>query len=101
MRPRSANAKPDIRIEYPSVGTTYFRDVFGVYEYSTYPRSSVLAGQERRMFLDSFETLAEAQAAYPTAYVAPGTCFSPSANTFDHLSDSEGGCRWPRFGEQW
>jgi len=60
-------AKPDIRIEYPSSGSTYSDPVYGVYEYSTYPRSSVLAGQEQRIFRDSFETLEEAQAAYPKA----------------------------------
>jgi hypothetical protein len=59
--------KPDIRIEYPCAGATYSTSEYGVYEYSTYPRSSVLAGQERRVFLDSFETLEQAQAAYPDA----------------------------------
>jgi hypothetical protein len=58
---------PDIQIEFPSVGKTYARNVYGVYEYGEYPRSSVLAGQVRRQFLDSFETLDEARAAYPNA----------------------------------
>lgn len=57
----------DIRIEYPSAGSTYSRDVFGVYAYDTFPASSVLAGQQRRSFLDSFDTLDEAQAEYPDA----------------------------------
>lgn len=54
-------------IEYPMSGATYNQDKFGVYEYGTYGRSSVLRGQQRRMFLDSFETLAEALKAYPDA----------------------------------
>jgi hypothetical protein len=54
-------------IEYPSAGATYCREEYGVYEYSTYPSSSVLAGQQKRVFLDSFATLSEAQAAYPEA----------------------------------
>jgi len=59
--------KSDIRIEFPSRGATYNRPVWGVYEYSTYPRSSVLAGQQRRVFLDSFDTQEQAEAAYPQA----------------------------------
>ena len=49
-------------------------DRFGVYEYSTYPRGSVLAGQQCRKWLDDFNTLEEATAAYPHAtpdYEAP------------------------------
>jgi hypothetical protein len=60
----------DIRIESPSEGATYSRDEYGVYQYSTYPRSSVLAGQERRVFLASFKTFAAARSAYPEAEVA-------------------------------
>lgn len=57
----------DLRIEFPSQGATYCRQRYGVYQYDTYPRTSVLAGQERRTFLDDFATLAEAQSTYPTA----------------------------------
>lgn len=60
-------------IEYPSAGATYSRDEYGVYEYDTYPETSVLAGQERRRFLDSFPTLAEARAAYPDAEYTDGS----------------------------
>jgi hypothetical protein len=57
----------DFQIEFPSAGQTYCRNVYGVYEYGVYPRSSVLAGRTRRTFLDSFESLAAARAAYPGA----------------------------------
>jgi hypothetical protein len=57
----------DIQIEFPCVGQTYARNEYGVYEYGVYPRSSVLAGQTRRVFLDSFESLTAARAAYPGA----------------------------------
>ena len=56
---------------------------FSVYEYGVYPRSSVLAGQTRKTFLDMFTTLEEAQAAYPRADVGCNAAF----NTFDHLRD--------------
>jgi hypothetical protein len=57
----------DIQIEFPSVGQTYARNEYAVYEYGVYPRSSVLAGRTRRTFLDSFESLAAARSAYPGA----------------------------------
>ena len=46
----------DIRIEFPSRGATYCHQEYGVYKYGVYPRSSVLAGQQSRHFLDRFET---------------------------------------------
>lgn len=55
------------RIEYPCVGLTYNYDKYGVYEYDEHPESSVLAGQVRRVFLDSFDTEDEAAIAYPDA----------------------------------
>jgi hypothetical protein len=57
----------DIVIEYPTSGATYSHDEYGVYGYDEYPAGSVLEGQPRRRFLDSFDTLAEARAAYPGA----------------------------------
>ena len=77
----------DIRIEYPSAGMTYNRDAYGVYEYGEYPRSSVLAGQERRVYLDSFETLEEARAKYPTAEVCDFSGYRPPS--LDHLPNDE------------
>lgn len=42
---------------------------FAVYCYGVYPRGSVLAGQERRTFLDVFETISDAKASFPGASV--------------------------------
>jgi hypothetical protein len=56
-----------IAIEFPSAGATYSRPEYGVYQYDAYPRSSVLAGQERRTFLASFETREAARLAHPGA----------------------------------
>lgn len=44
-----------------------FTTGFCVYGWDTYPRSSVLAGQQRKVFLDHFERLDQVQAAYPDA----------------------------------
>ena len=55
------------RIEYPAAGSTYNMDKFGVYEYSTYERSSVLAGRSRRVFLGAYDTLTEAKQEHPDA----------------------------------
>ena len=38
-----------------------------VYGIGTYEESSVLAGQTKRVFLDDFDTVEEAKAAYPNA----------------------------------
>lgn len=75
----------DVRIEYPSHGATYTRNEYGVYGYGRYPRHSVLAGQTRRTFLDSFKTLEEAQAAYPQAKVVRGSGYAPP--NLSHLPD--------------
>ena len=74
----------NIRIEYPSAGATYNRPEYGVYEYGVYGRSSVLAGQTRRIFLDSFPTLEEARAAFPDAQIT-GSCYQPPY--VNHLPD--------------
>jgi hypothetical protein len=64
----------DLYIE-PSAGATYSHDgEFAVYAYGTYPDSSVLAGQERRSYVDGgFTSEAEAKAAYPDAIIAGGS----------------------------
>lgn len=85
-----------ITIEYPSAGATYSRDEYGVYKYDEYPESSVLAGQERRTFLDSFSTLAEAKAAYPDA--------TESANGYREIVIPETPPEWfdpANAGETW
>jgi hypothetical protein len=53
-------------------GDTYSNSLFTVYEHGVYPRSSVLAGRASRKWLDDFDTLAEAVAAYPKADVCVG-----------------------------
>ncbi len=69
-------------------GATYRNEKFVVYEHSVYPRHSVLAGQDRRVWIEEYETLADAQRAYPTAVWIPGTTFRHP--DLSHLSDSEG-----------
>jgi hypothetical protein len=81
-------AAPDIRIEYPARGGTYRRDVYGVYEYSEYPPSSVLAGQTRRVIIGQYETLEEAQRHHPRAIIAEGSGYVPPS--LDHLPDDAG-----------
>lgn len=74
-------------IEQGSRGATYQNDMdtWTVYEIGTYPRSSVLAGQQSRTWLDEFKSLEEAKAAYPDAELINGTTYrEPSLN---HLPD--------------
>lgn len=72
----------------PSRGATYNRPgEFAVYEYDTYPRSSVLAGQERRTFIDSFDSLEAAQSAYPNARVSEYSLYR--GPDLSHLPDDD------------
>jgi hypothetical protein len=52
---------------------------------SVYPESSVLAGQTMIKFVDSFDNIELAQAAYPKATLSH-SMLAPQ-NTFDHLPD--------------
>lgn len=81
--------KPYQTIEQGSRGATYQsgEDTFTVYEHGAYERSSVMAGQSRRTWLDEFSSLAEARAAYPDAS-ASGCTYQPAS--LSHLPDPEG-----------
>ena len=82
-------------------GATYANDRYTVYEHGTYPRSSVLAGQHQRVWLDDFDTLEEAKAAYPdaedctggTTYQAPSLSHLPDPDGPDPLGDNEQAAR--------
>jgi len=78
--------KQDLTIELGR-GATYVSHEFMVYEHSTYERTSVLAGQPKRVYLNSFETVEEAQKAYPTAQVINGSTYAPP--NLSHLRDDE------------
>lgn len=78
----------EVTIEFPMRGSTYSESKYGVYGYGTYERSSVLAGQQKRVFLDSFDTLAEAKAAYPKAHADAGCGYK--APYLGHLPDADG-----------
>jgi hypothetical protein len=55
---------------------------------SRYPRHSVLAGQVQIKFVDSFDTLEDAVAAYPNATLSHDLLMP--TNSFDHLPDDAG-----------
>lgn len=62
------------------------RDVYVVKEIGTYPRGSVLAGQSKITFLESFDFLNDAKFHHPDAEVTH-ELLQPT-NTFDHLPDT-------------
>ena len=64
-------------------GATYANDRWTVYEHGVYDRNSVLSGQSRRSWLDDFDTLEEAQKAYPEAVVCAFSTYS--AACLNHL----------------
>lgn len=57
-----------------------------VHGWGTYPKHSVLAGQDMKCFIDSFETPALAKAAYPMAIASHS--LMQNQNSFDHLPDT-------------
>jgi len=75
-------------VEQGSRGATYQNGegIFTVYKISTYGRSSVLAGQQRREWIDDFTSLESALAEYPQA-VQSGCTFQPAS--LGHLEDAD------------
>jgi len=67
---------------------TIEKDKYGgwsVYEFDTYPRSSVLSGQTRKRFINSYDNISEAEKHYPKADI----CARDAHNSFDHLPDDD------------
>ena len=58
---------------------------YNVYGWGIYGDDSVLAGQQRKAFVDAFWTVEDALKEYPDASVG----FVDAHNTFDHLPDYE------------
>jgi hypothetical protein len=81
---KRTTAKQKLTIELGR-GATYSNNSFTVYAHDRYPRHSVLAGQNRRTFIDRFDTLAEAQKEFPAAVHVAGTTYAPPS--LFHLSD--------------
>lgn len=80
-------------IERGGRGMTYrHADGFTVYQLGTYPRGSVLAGQQSRRFVNRFDTLEAARAAHPTAQLLAGTSYQTP--DLSHLPDDEDGGDW-------
>jgi len=57
-----------------------------LYAFGTYPRSSVLAGQEMKMFVAGYASMDEAEAANPG--VDKSNRMLQAGNTYDHLGDN-------------
>lgn len=58
---------------------------FTVYKIGTYEASSVLAGQQMRIFVDSFDSVEEASSAFPDAELIKGSTYREPS--LDHLPD--------------
>jgi len=56
-----------MKFDYYTISHSRYGDGADVFGWTTYERSSVLAGQPRKVFLDAFETLEAAKAKFPTA----------------------------------
>ena len=60
---------------------------YNIYGWGVYERGSILAGQQRKSFMNSYHTVDDALKDYPDANVSEGIV--PTHNTFDHLPDYE------------
>jgi len=63
----------------------HMEDSWVVYEFGVYPKGSLLAGQTMKTYKNSFDTIEEAQKAYPQAK----EMYRDANNTFDHLPSEE------------
>ena len=61
-------------------------DAVVVYGWGVYPRSSVLAGQQSKKYMDQYASVELALKDYPNAEVLDH--IAEAGNTFDHLSDT-------------
>ena len=66
-------------------GATYASERWTVYEHGVYDRDSVLSGQSRRSWLNDFDSLEEAQKAYPEAVVCAFSTYTPPC--LNHLPE--------------
>jgi len=71
-------------------GMTYSNSSFTVYKHGTYPRGSVLAGESKRTFINSFPTLEEARKVYPQAEVLVDGGTTYQMPYLSHLPDDDG-----------
>ena len=62
-------------------------DAVVVYAWGVYPRSSVLAGQQSKKYIDEYASAELALKDYPKAEVMEYTV--DAGNTFNHLPDTE------------
>lgn len=74
---------------------------FVVYGFGVYPESSVLAGQTMKRFVDSFETLEDAQKAYPQARVGHRSAHNSVAHLPGPDDPVEGGAYPDDIGAEW
>lgn len=86
----TSQQNPDQTIEMGR-GATYRNTLYTVYEHSVYDDSSASypRGYPRRQWLDDFETLADAKAAYPHAVVIEGSTYNPYAGGGEFADDDE------------
>ena len=74
---------------------TAYGESYDVYEHGTYEPHSVLAGQAKRMQIDSCSTLEEAQAAYPGAeYTEDSTFVVSVVPSYLHVDAAFAGETW-------
>jgi hypothetical protein len=59
-----------MKFDYYTISHSRYGDGADVFGWTTYERSSVLAGQPQKVFIDAFPTIEDAQAEYPNANIS-------------------------------
>ena len=77
-----AKGKSDVKFKWYTVRQSPYGG-WDVHGFGTYPRTSCLAGQDMKVFLDTFDTREEAEAAYPG--VQGGSTFTDPVVSLSHL----------------
>lgn len=79
----STEAKDTSKYDYLTYNVKGGQFPICVYGWSTYPESSVLAGQAMKCFIDSFEEVEDALALYPSA--KPSSQWTEPRVSLSHL----------------
>ena len=59
-----------MKFDYHTISFSRYGDGADVFGWTTYGRDSVLEGQPRKVFIDAFPTVEDAQAEYPNASIS-------------------------------
>ena len=84
---RQSKTFDDYTINQQGITSDEREDTFVVYGWDEYPTYSVLAGQSRKCYIESYKTLEAAQAAFPEANIS--NQWTERVISLNHLPDED------------